>query len=395
MNKEYKNNLIPEEQFQATLAEAGQLGLTAAEKAAIRERLVTFINQHSLKPAQAEVLSVSGKRSRPVNRFLLLPPLKIASAIAAVMLLVTGSLSLAAERALPGDFLYPIKIHLNEQARALVAISPEAKGNFAVWRTERRLQEAAALIAQGRFDVIAQANLETHLETETAEVKKTFTQLSQEKSSLKPLELSSRLETVLRVHATVLSDLAPAQPNKKNATAIQSFKEKVETEIGALNQIRAVLEQRTKQEFTTTAETEAKLMIENKLKAAETKIAELRKTLLQAATTSKINTRIATEAEAKLQAAFDAASESRAQLERGTFAEAFLLSQKAHRLATEAQLFVETHKQLELTVGTAGIKIDTGTEEGGDTGITVLTASTSTNQPMPDKQEDLPRRELQ
>ena len=52
-----------------------------------------------------------------------------------------GGISYAAEGAVPGDALYPIKVSVNEEVRDLVAFSPEAKADWETRRLERRLAE--------------------------------------------------------------------------------------------------------------------------------------------------------------------------------------------------------------------------------------------------------------
>jgi hypothetical protein len=371
MNKKFDDNLIPKKRFRSILTKTEQLELSAEEKMAMRERLVVFMKECALNATQIEKLSASDNHWS-IRRYLSWPLLKLAPIIAVLIIILGGSsLSLVAEQSLPGDFLYPIKINVNERAKALISISPEAKANFTVWQTERRLQEAAKLAAQGRLDIAAKNDLENNLKNVTFEAKENLTKLSEEKSSRKPLELSSRLEATLKVHATVLSGLTPNQSNKQKATAVRSFKDKIEGEIGAINQIRSILEQKTKQELTTTDETEARRITEEKLKNAEAKIAELQKTITQAGTV------ITKAVKTKLQAALDAANESRLLFNQGNLSEAFLLSQKALGLATEAQLFVNTHKQLELDVGTAGVKISAEAEEYDKTEATPPLSTTT------------------
>ena len=85
-------------------------------------------------------------------------------AFAAVLVLaVGGGTAAAAEGALPGDMLYPIKVHVNEEMRATLTVSPKAKADWQVSRAERRLEEAATLALSGKLDDATRAELDTNL----------------------------------------------------------------------------------------------------------------------------------------------------------------------------------------------------------------------------------------
>lgn len=70
----------------------------------------------------------------------------------AIVFLFTGGASVLAEQSLPGDSLYAIKVNVNEPIREFTTVGGEAKAKLAVETTERRLQEATVLSAQGKLD---------------------------------------------------------------------------------------------------------------------------------------------------------------------------------------------------------------------------------------------------
>src|SRR3989344_1189344 len=85
-------------------------------------------------------------------------------AFAAVfVLIIGGGTAAAAEGALPGDILYPVKVHVNEEMRATLTVSPKAKADWQVVRAERRLEEAATLALSGKLDDATRAELDTNL----------------------------------------------------------------------------------------------------------------------------------------------------------------------------------------------------------------------------------------
>src|SRR3989344_2979449 len=116
--------------------EARQLSLTAEEKAQAKHILRA---QMALQPLAKPIL---------LGWRLLFKPLTL---VAVVVLLLGGGASLAAEKALPGEFLYPIKVNFNEEMRALWAISATAKANLDTELATRRLEEAEKLSAQAKL----------------------------------------------------------------------------------------------------------------------------------------------------------------------------------------------------------------------------------------------------
>src|SRR3989344_6975993 len=75
-------------------------------------------------------------------------------ALAGLVLFVfagTGTVS-AAQGALPGDLLYPVKVSVNEKVEVALAPTPAAKAEVQVRLAERRVDEARELSARGRLD---------------------------------------------------------------------------------------------------------------------------------------------------------------------------------------------------------------------------------------------------
>lgn len=127
-----------------------------------------------------------------------------------------GSLSFAAEKSLPGEKLYAIKINVNEKVRDLVAVTPKLQANWEKEKIVRRLDEAKELQTQGKLDEGTQIKLGTQVsesaKTFSEEVKKLseegkkeeaknlnnqFTVLvSQEQDNFKDSKLGEKLQTV-------------------------------------------------------------------------------------------------------------------------------------------------------------------------------------------------------
>lgn len=119
-----------------------EMSLTAEEKTDIRRAL-----QHAVyaDPGPARLWNWFGL------------PVRLPAMAFAVLLLLGasgGGLVYAAEKALPGDALYGVKIHVNEVLGASFNNdTPEERAQWAVRRLERRMEELRRLEARGSADV--------------------------------------------------------------------------------------------------------------------------------------------------------------------------------------------------------------------------------------------------
>lgn len=80
----------------------------------------------------------------------------------AVLVLVVGAgsgVGLAAQSALPGDILYPVKIHVTEKVQTWFASSNDAEGQFLIDLSQKRLDEAAKLAENNKLSTEVEVNL--------------------------------------------------------------------------------------------------------------------------------------------------------------------------------------------------------------------------------------------
>ncbi len=89
-----------------------------------------------------------------------------AGALALVLIVAGGTqASLAAEDAVPGDVLYPIKVALSEPLAMTLAISSEQKAELSARFASRRVTEATQLSSEGKLDEKTADELATRFDT--------------------------------------------------------------------------------------------------------------------------------------------------------------------------------------------------------------------------------------
>lgn len=141
------------------------------------------------------------------NRFPLFLTRHSIPAFAAVLIVVvSGGTAAAAEGALPGDILYPIKIHVNEEMRATLATSPKAKADWALSRAERRLEEAATLAIAGKLDDVKRATLDVDIDEQIKSAGENRTQLENSNALSEASEVQVNIGAITVARANILGD---------------------------------------------------------------------------------------------------------------------------------------------------------------------------------------------
>jgi hypothetical protein len=131
-----------------------------------------------------------------------------------LVFLVTGSaLGAKADSALPGDWLYPVKIGLNEKVMEVLAFSEENKANLNIKLVNLRLEEAEKLLMQGNLNI----KLESQINNDFNNHAKKASQAINNLKNTTKLNLSStqsdaenivlNFESSLRAHEHILQVL--------------------------------------------------------------------------------------------------------------------------------------------------------------------------------------------
>src|SRR3989344_7018632 len=147
------------EKFEKIIKEIKKISLSGEEKAQILGSLSSYVKETPVMEKEVERQIMHGSlRSRLL---VLSKQIKFMPTIAILlMLFLGGGASLAANSALPGDVLYPIKLNVNEKIEAALAFGAEADAKVEAKHAERRLEEAEELAVSGQIDAETKAEIE-------------------------------------------------------------------------------------------------------------------------------------------------------------------------------------------------------------------------------------------
>lgn len=223
--------------------------LTRAERQEIKINLLAFVVEHPLSAPEQTIFNLF---SWPRYRY------AVVVLVVIIIIALTGGTTYAAEQTLPGDFLYPVKIHVNEEIKAALTFSPEKKTEWEARRAERRLEEVERLAARGALKVEVRAQIEEQFVKHANRVQKRIKKFEEGGETVIAAKLNSRFETSLQTHERILERASDQIEGPINAPPIR-----IESEIKSRMLLQPIL-QRVRNEVNIT--TKAKIRVEEKIK---------------------------------------------------------------------------------------------------------------------------------
>ncbi len=139
----------PELKTTEYIATLKSIKLSDSARTRIADNLQAYATFHTVRVGEENRLIKQGPVTTSTSllslRFTFMPLLIILAVI------IGGSTTFAAQNALPGDFLYPVKIEFNENIRTAFAFSADSVARVHTDLLEERIEEAQILYTKGRL----------------------------------------------------------------------------------------------------------------------------------------------------------------------------------------------------------------------------------------------------
>ncbi|MFA7309986.1 MAG: DUF5667 domain-containing protein [Candidatus Paceibacterota bacterium] len=311
--------------------------LSDNERTVMRNELQAFMLEH---PARApfsvrvrDALSSYGSYFDTSSATLRLTP-----AVLALVFVVGIGTSYAAEGAMPGDILYPIKINVNETVRGSLAISQSAKADWNTRVMTRRLEEAETLAAEDRLTPVARAVIQTQLIESADRFDRSVNALARaEDGGTAAATAQSNLEATLDGHERVLTALAAVATSSESIRPILVAVRAQADETGVARRLIESHIASTKGEGMKAAALSKKSKAEGALQQVRTKVSASRRgedsTSTKAASVSAFNA----------EQAITAGDEN---IKDGDYGQAFGTFQAAIRTAQSAEVHLDASRRL-------------------------------------------------
>lgn len=159
--------------------------------------------------------------------------------VLALALILSGGATAAARHAEPGDFLYPIKVNVIEQARAGLSFSTEAKAQWEEHRAEERLKEAAELETKGELNAENRTDIEGRFNSHVARVRDLVAELRAKGNTQAALSVESALEASIQRHLDLKVDVrAEAEHGNEVRQAAHELRDNIRDSLKGLGELR-------------------------------------------------------------------------------------------------------------------------------------------------------------
>lgn len=315
--------------------ETHKISLSEAEKFSARQQLSSFMTAHSVRN------DAGSRQTWQENIFqtltftrMMTNPKFAALAVVGALLVGGAGVSSAAERAIPGDALYPIKVYFNENLRGTLAVSAEKKAGWETKLLERRLQEAAALSAQGKLDAETERALAQDIEEQNAEAQASVASLEQNDDSTAS-EADARLEAILDAYASLLAILSQSNDNGQSVVVVVNASANAQSSIHV-----------TPDSGNNDVDNEAALRAraEASLRQAEHTIDRVKRALERH--TSSVQSAVAV----YIEAASATLEDAQTAFDSGLYENAFVLATEAKQLALQAEALADVIARFGITL---------------------------------------------
>ncbi len=298
---------------------AKNIELTPSERSSIRSAILS-----------AAARMDNGRAEAPEGAFSWLSIFKGMPAMAAFLLLIgAGGVSYAAEGAVPGDALYPVKIHVNEKVMAQFALSPEQQARLQAKQATRRLQEAECLASQARLDAETEVHLQTAFQGHARSVRRQIALLAASQETAVAGDIGNEFQASLEAHESVLQRLSEA--NTDAGSSIDVLIKDVQIAQAETERSRVTVEIA----MSTVPTEERQMSAENTLVSAGSRLEKVRLAIRDR------NDDQHAEAFRKLEIAQTSLDEAAAKMDSGNYSDGFSLVRRSLKNAEEAHLIAE------------------------------------------------------
>jgi len=146
---------------------------------------------------------------------------RFAAVLASALALLTtgGALAYAAEGTVPGDLLYPVKIHVTEPIVGALAITPAAKAQWDATKAVRRINEAEILANQNKLTPQYQQEIEQNFNANVSSFDKNIRSVAS--TTPKISTIANSFNESLREHANVLGKIGFEKSDGEQRTVNQ------------------------------------------------------------------------------------------------------------------------------------------------------------------------------
>lgn len=199
--------------------------MRASERRELRERVFSYMEYHPLpkqkKEAYKQVELIESQNFITVG----LSNMYVRSAIGFFAVLIVIVVPSVAQRSLPGDVLYPVKVQITEGIQLKLTISPYKKVALETRLLERRIAEARLLADEGKLTDEVEADIVETVKAHADAVQVSLAELREDDSEVAAIA-EIAYESALAVQSAVLEEDIEADVHEEG-TSVAAIAETV------------------------------------------------------------------------------------------------------------------------------------------------------------------------
>lgn len=351
-----------EQEKTAYLATLKKASLSKEAKLRMREELASYADFHGVRMEEGS-RSIGEMQSSSVfaliTNFSRTRIMK-ATLILALMVGLGGGTSFAAQQSVPGDTLYPVKVHVNENVRTAFAFDANAQAKLQAGILQERLEEAQALAARGKLEGEVEASVQAHV---AAQVDKTIA-ASEKADAEVAAQVRVAVSDALRSFST---RLAVGETGKESHTGTSVGMALPTAAKNGVAMDRGMDADVMTMSAFGTSEIAGEISVESIVAQAQARLEALQKTIRAAV---GMGAEVKAQFEAQLQAASTLVTEAQAHLKTGAEAQAESSVQRAHEIMGEIESALSLMGAVEIDLNTGHIiGIDLSGNTSGGAGV--------------------------
>ncbi len=207
--------------------------LSSTSRTRIEESLEKYVGFHSVSEVESRGVR-DGAESRSIERvpqksifgISLIKQFRFNNMTAFILIavLLGGGTSFAAEGAVPGDMLYPIKVEVNEEVKGALAFGSEAEARLQAKLVAERLKEAEELAAEGMLTIQVATDIEARMKAHSEAVRTESAKAEAEGNNEAAAEVRAELTATLESFAGILASFSKTATNTGSESLIIEVK---------------------------------------------------------------------------------------------------------------------------------------------------------------------------
>lgn len=181
--------------------------LDSDAKEDMRQHLLSYMKENPARTTDDGSRHLLPKQQHRLFPFMLNLQQSMSTMALMIIAMLAGGTVFAAQEAIPGDPLYPIKLHVNEQIEAALTTDEEDAANLELTLAERRVDEAVRAEAQGRLNTETNEQIEEAVTQHIAHTHKLAEALEVQGNAQAAAAIRLHLDRYLEIKTRQLADL--------------------------------------------------------------------------------------------------------------------------------------------------------------------------------------------